>query len=206
MRNSTSSFDFFTFEIYVKTLRVFGESVNDTARKAQGFEKFFSALHTNTRESIIRKSFLLFHTGDIIDADRLRDNERVMRNSTILHDARILVVPDEQYPNLVDLLVITQDIWSLIPDVNFGGFDRYDLSINQVNFRGLGHSWRNTFYINQKESPKLEYATTYTIPYIGRSFITGQLISRYTLLYDFFNYHRKIMLHAELLVNYDRYH
>lgn len=162
-------------KIYVKTLRVFGESVNDTARKAQGFEKFFSALHTNTRESIIRKSFLLFHTGDIIDADRLRDNERVMRNSTILHDARILVVPDEQYPNLVDLLVITQDIWSLIPDVNFGGFDRYDLSINQVNFRGLGHSWRNTFYINQKESPKLEYATTYTIPYIGRSFITGQL-------------------------------
>jgi len=53
-------------KIYVKTLRVFGESVNDTARKAQGFEKFFSALHTNTRESIIRKSFLLFHTGDII--------------------------------------------------------------------------------------------------------------------------------------------
>jgi hypothetical protein len=140
-------------KIYVKTLRVFGESVNDTARKAQGFEKFFSALHTNTRESIIRKSFLLFHTGDIIDADRLRDNERVMRNSTILHDARILVVPDEQYPNLVDLLVITQDIWSLIPDVNFGGFDRYDLSINQVNFRGLGHSWRNTFISIKKNHP-----------------------------------------------------
>lgn len=160
--------------IYVKGLRVFGESVIDTNRKAKGFEKLLSAVHTNTQEGVIRKSFLMFNVGDIIDANRLRDNERLMRNSSILHDARIFVEPDDQYPNLVDLIVVTQDVWSLIPDVNFGGLNRFDISINQVNFRGLGHSWRNTFFMNYNEKPALEYATSYTIPYIGRSFITGQ--------------------------------
>lgn len=161
--------------IYIKRLRVFGESVIDTVREATSSEKFFSSLHTNTKEWVIRKSFLMFQSGDILDADRLKDNERLMRNSNILHDARILVIPDELFPNLVDLLVVTQDIWSLIPDVGMGGLSKYDVSINQVNFLGLGHSWRNTFFMNFLQKPAIEYATTYTVPYIGRSFVTGQL-------------------------------
>jgi hypothetical protein len=97
-----------------------------------------------------------------------------MRRSSILHDARILVLPDKKYPNLVDILVLTQDIWSLLPDVGFNSFKDYYIGINQVNFRGLGHSWRNNFYLNYKEKPALEYYSQYTIPYIGRTFVTGQ--------------------------------
>ncbi|MCU0469796.1 MAG: hypothetical protein MUF58_14450 [Arcicella sp.] len=161
-------------KIFVKRRQVFGESIIDTSRIAEGFDHFLNSLHTNTREKVIRNSFLMFDVGDIIDADRLRDNERLMRRSSILHDARILVIPDAQFPNLVDLLVITQDIWSLIPDVGFNGFKDYYIGINQVNFRGLGHSWRNNFYLNHNEKPALEYFSQYTIPYIGRTFITGQ--------------------------------
>ncbi len=161
-------------KIYVKRRQVFGESIVDTFRVAEGFDRFLNSLHTNTKEKIIRNSYLMFEVGDIISADRLRDNERLMRRSAILHDARILVVPDPKYPNLVDLLVITQDVWSLLPDVGVNSFKDYYIGLNQVNFRGLGHSWKNNFYVNHNQKPALEYYTQYTIPYIGKSFVTGQ--------------------------------
>jgi len=160
--------------IFVKRRHVFGESIVDTNRIAEGFDRFLNSLHNNTKETVIRKSFLMFEVGDIISADRLRDNERLMRKSSILHDARILVLPDQQYPNLVDLLVITQDIWSLIPEVGVNNVKDFYLGLNQINFRGLGHSWKNNFYVNYNQKPALEYYTQYTIPYIGRSFVTGQ--------------------------------
>ncbi len=161
-------------KIYVKRLKVFGQSIYDTTRQAKGLDKFLNSLHADTREGIIRKSFLLFDVGDIIDANKLRDNERLLRQSSILHDARILVIPDDKFPNLVDLIVITQDIWSLIPDVGFDGFDKFSIGINQLNFRGLGHSWTNTFNYNGKQKQKLEYTSRYRIPYIGRTFVTGE--------------------------------
>ncbi|MEA5141628.1 BamA/TamA family outer membrane protein [Arcicella rigui] len=161
-------------KIYVKRLRVFGETIADTTRKANNLERFVSAFHANTQESIIRKSFLMFNVGDIIDVDRLRDNERLMRQSTILHDARILVIPVPEFPNLVDLLVLTQDIWSLIADGEASSLNNFSLRVRQANFRGWGHSWTNTFFMNTLERPALEYRSNYTIPYIGRSFVTGQ--------------------------------
>jgi hypothetical protein len=161
-------------KIYVKRLSVFGENISDTTRTAEGIDRFLNSLHVNTKESVIRKSFLMFDVGDIINADRMRDNERLMRRSSILHDARILVLPDSKYPNLVDILVLTQDIWSLLPDAGFNNFKDFYIGVNQVNFRGLGHSWRNNFYLNYNQKPALEYYTQYTIPYIGRTFITGQ--------------------------------
>ena len=161
-------------KIYVKRLAVFGESIADTNRIAEGFDRFLNSLHANTKEHVIRNSFLLVDVGDIINADRMRDNERLMRRSSILHDARILVLPDTKYPNIVDLLVLTQDIWSLIPDVGINNPKDFYVGINQVNFRGLGHSWRNNFYLNYNQKPALEYYSQYTIPYIGRTFITGQ--------------------------------
>lgn len=175
-------------KIEIKSLHVFGESVLDTTRKAKGMDKFLNRLHTNTQERVIRGSFLMFKVGDIIDADKLRDNERLLRNVSVFHDARIYVVTDKEFPNLVDLIVVTQDVWSLIPEVNIGGVERFDLSINQVNFRGLGHSWRNTFYVNLQENPSLEYGSIYTIPYIGKSFVTGRAeitMRRETSLYSF---------------------
>jgi len=161
-------------KIFIKRRQVFGESIVDTVRIAEGFDRFLNSLHTNTKEKIIRNNYLMFNPGDIISADRLRDNERLMRRSSILHDARILVLPDATYPNLVDLLVITQDIWSLLPDVAVNSLKDFYLGVNQSNFRGLGHAWRNNFYVNYAQKPALEYYTQYTIPYIGRSFVTGQ--------------------------------
>ncbi len=174
-------------KIIIKSLNVFGESIMDTTRKAKGMDKLLNRLHTNTQEKIIRESFLMFKEGNIIDAEKLRDNERLLRSTSVFHDARIFVVPDEEFTNLVNLIILTQDVWALIPEVNISGVNSFDISITQANFRGLGHSWRNTFYLNFKENPSLEYSSVYTIPYIGKSFITGRAevsLRRETSLYD----------------------
>ena len=63
--------------IIVKQLEIFGESVYDTTRQGNKFEKFLSKnLHTNTKEGIIRKSFLLFSEGDEIKAQVLKHHLR----------------------------------------------------------------------------------------------------------------------------------
>lgn len=173
--------------ITIKSLRVFGESVMDTTRKAKGMDKFLNRLHTNTQEKVIRASFLMFKEGDIIYPEKLRDNERLLRSTSVFHDARIYVEIDEVFPNLAHLVVVTQDVWSLLPEVNIGGVNAFDVSINQANFRGLGHSWKNIFYFNFNQHPSFEYGSIYTIPYIGKSFITGRSeisFRRETSLYD----------------------
>jgi hypothetical protein len=173
--------------ITIKSLRVFGESVMDTTRKAKGMDKFLNRLHTNTQEKAIRESFLMFKEGDIIYPEKLRDNERLLRSISVFHDARIYVRRDEMFPNFAHLIIVTQDVWSLLPEVNVGGVNTFDISINQANFRGLGHSWKNIFYFNFNQHPSFEYGSIYTIPYIGKSFITGRAeisFRRETSLYD----------------------
>ncbi len=75
-------------KIIIKQLDVLGESVYDTTRVGKQIDRFLSKnFHTNTRERIIRKSFLRFSEGDEIQASVLRDNERLLRKNGTITDA-----------------------------------------------------------------------------------------------------------------------
>lgn len=165
-------------DIYIRRLGVFGQSVYDTLRKPGNWlERTANRLHTNTRENIIRRSYLLFREGDTVDPNVLRDNERLLRNTAtgIFHDARILVVPREGSRQFVDVYVITQDVWSLLPTGGVGGFDNFSIGFEQRNFRGLGHQLFAQFaYAGNDPRQKTEYRGRYTVPYIGKTFLTAQ--------------------------------
>lgn len=166
--------------IYIRRLDVFGPSVYDTLRQSHNwFERFGSRLHVNTRESVIRRQYLLFQEGDRVDPVKLRDNERVLRNTSFFHDARILVVNRPGSRQFVDVYVITQDVWSLLPDGGVGGLDRFTLGLDDRNFRGLGHDFYNRVsYDGKNPQQKLEYQGRYIIPYINafnvKTFLTAQ--------------------------------
>lgn len=163
--------------IVIKRLDVFGPSVYDTLRKASiGVEKFGNKLHKNTREEVIRKSFLLFKEGESLEPQLVWDNERLLRQSPIFHDARIIVMPDARFPNIVDILVLTQDTWSLQPrSIQFGGFNNFGMIIEQKNRQGLAHTlYHGVFYNgNAPKGSRLEYTGGYLIPNIRKTFITG---------------------------------
>ncbi|MBO0929438.1 hypothetical protein [Fibrella aquatilis] len=164
-------------KIYIQRLGVFGASVYDTTRKAANWlERTGNKLHINTRESVIRRSYLLFGEGDAVDPTVLRDNERLLRRIGIFLDARILVIPRPGSKQFVDVYVVTQDVWSLLPDGGVGGLNSFQLALDQRNFRGLGQQLVNRInYDGNDPYQKLEYLGRYVNPYIGKTFLTGQI-------------------------------
>lgn len=163
-------------DIYIRRLGVFGQTVYDTLRKPGNWlERTGSRLHTNTREHVIRNSYLLFQQGDLLDPVVLRDNERLLRSTSIFHDARILVVPRKGSRQFVDVYVITQDVWSLLPNGGFGGFNNFSVGFDQVNFRGLGHQLFAQFaYSGNDPRQTTEYQARYKVPFIGKTFLTAE--------------------------------
>lgn len=162
--------------ITIKSLQILGESVYDTTRKGTQLERFVSKnLHTNTRERIIRKSFLLFTEGDEINPEQLQDNERLLRSNPTILDARILVVPRKSPNWIVDIVVLVQDVWSLNVSGSLSGPRSFQIGLENTNVRGYAHSHYNRIKWNALDTlQKFQFRSIYTIPYIGKTFITGQ--------------------------------
>ncbi|MES2798359.1 MAG: hypothetical protein V4683_20485 [Bacteroidota bacterium] len=167
--------------ITVRRLNVFGTSVYDTNRVAKTrFEKFANSLHISTKERVIRNSFLLFALGDLVKARILKDNERLLRQQPFLHDARIYVESDPIKPNFVDILIVTQDTWSLTPLIDFSSNKNFGLTLDHNNFNGQAHQISTGFHFNGlARKQKTELFGKYTIPYIKKSLITAQAEIQY---------------------------
>lgn len=163
-------------KIIVKQLNVLGESVYDTARKGKQLDRFLSKnFHTNTRERIIRKSFLRFSEGDEIQASVLRDNERLLRKNGTITDARIIVVPRTDVTWMADVVVLIQDSWSWNISASPSKLNKFSLGLNNTNVNGTTHSQLTKIRYDASDSlQKFQFRTIYTIPYIGKTFITGQ--------------------------------
>lgn len=162
--------------ITIVQLDMLGESVYDTTRKGNKLEKFVSkTLHTNTREKIIRKSLLLFSEGDAIKAQVFKDTERLLRQSNIIVDARILVVPRPQASWQADVIVLIQDSWSLKLSGGGSSYNKFNIGVENINVNGSTHSQKTAIRWETKDTlQKFQFRTIYTIPYIGKTFITGQ--------------------------------
>ncbi|CAH0995429.1 hypothetical protein EMA8858_01551 [Emticicia aquatica] len=164
-------------KIFIRKLEIFGPSVNDTTRKGNRIEHFASkSFHYNTRETVIRKSFLLFKEGDKINPQTLKDNERLLRANPIIHDARILILERKDVSWVVDVLVITQDVWSINFDISGSSLNDFAFGVEDRNFQGRGHSLLNKItWRGNDPYQRFGWRSIYTVPYFGNSFITGQI-------------------------------
>ncbi len=168
-------------KITIRQLDIFGQSVNDTTRRGNRFERFASkSFHHNTREKVIRKSFLLFSEGDKVNPQSFRDTERLLRANPVIHDARIILSERKGSTWLVDVLILVQDVWSVNFDVAAGSLKDFKFGIEERNFQGNGHSFLNKI-IWRKDDPYQRFGarSVYTVPYIGKTFITGQISAIY---------------------------
>jgi hypothetical protein len=161
-------------EVKIKKLDVFGPSVNDTARVNKTLVgRIGNNLHINTRKFIIRQD-LFFKEGSIFIAEDAIDNERILRQRPNLLDARIIPIPTD-HPDSIDVLVITQDIWSISGDGSLSGSVAGRANLSDKNIFGLGHELRNTVIYDSRPGRGWAYLGGYRIPYIGRTFITGHI-------------------------------
>jgi len=164
--------------ITIRQLNLLGESVYDTNRVSNKFQEFVSTkLHRNTTEKVIRNRLLLFEEGDLVDPVLFKDNERLLRQGNVFVDARIIPVPIPGDLNHIDILVLLQDIWPIIPEGSFGGFDNFRIGVTNHNVRGWAHS--NTISMRWRQEDTLQQMgmrVIYRLPYIGRgSFIAGHM-------------------------------
>ena len=71
----------------------------------------------------------------------LLEAERILRNVDWLYDAR--VVPLRRCGELVDLMVLTRDVWTILPTVDFdrsGGESSWSLGLEDENLLGRGET------------------------------------------------------------------
>lgn len=161
-------------EIQLKRIDVFDEENPD---ENNSLYRFVNRLHINTVPTVIR-SQLLFEEGQPLDITRLHETERILRTRKYLTNAYIL--PAVICDDFIDVLVVTQDAWSLEPEVSFkrkAGDTETSFGITDDNILGTGnsatieyeqladrnslsYSFRNPHFLNKPYSIRVSYADT----------------------------------------------
>lgn len=121
-------------------IRITPREIFDLSRPEENTALFRLAnlLHIGTRPDTIA-SQLLFGSGDPYDPRRLRETERVLRDTRYLNDAWIRPVAVRD--GVVDVEVITKDVWTLNPGISFGrkgGHNTSGFEIEELNLLGRG--------------------------------------------------------------------
>ncbi len=139
--------------------------------------RFVNRLHINTKPHVVRAQ-LLFEEGEALRLSRIQETERILRARRYLTNAYI--VPAVICDDAVDVLVVTQDAWSLEPRVSFSrkaddsesGFGLNDDNIlgsgNSVTImyeqmaerNSISYSFSNPHFLNKPVSVRVSYAET----------------------------------------------
>ena len=94
-------------------------------------------LKASTRESVIREH-LLFKEGDTVTQFVIDESARILRFQKYLRGARIIAVRDGPF---VDIKVVVQDTWSVIPQISYamgGGQEHQTFGVEESNLLGRG--------------------------------------------------------------------
>ena len=160
--------------IVVMSLDPLGTSINDTVRKAHSLlQKSGNVLHIKSRNRTI-KNYLLFNEGDKIDPLEIGESERLLRTTGFIRDAKIVVQALPGTRDSFDILVLTQDYWSIKPDIDATS-SRVRYSLTEANMLGLGHEFDNRVTHKLNESAPLILDGSFTIPNIGATYISPEL-------------------------------
>ncbi|MBQ4280215.1 MAG: hypothetical protein IJC16_09725 [Rikenellaceae bacterium] len=100
-------------------------------------ERFGNKVHRVTREKFVRRD-LLFKPGDTFDAQLMLNNQHYLRQSRHLASADFIVTQTDD-PDVVDVIVITRDQWTLSIDGNLNFNGRTRLEVYDQNIFGTGN-------------------------------------------------------------------
>ena len=110
----------------------------DDPAESKALFKLANLWHVNTREDVIR-TLLLFDEGDTVGAERIAESERLLRRNRFLYDGR--VIPNRQCNGVIDLAVVTRDVWSLLLTAGVtrtGGKQEFEIGASEINLLGTG--------------------------------------------------------------------
>jgi len=152
----------------------FEQTFTDTARRLQYFgTKVLNQLHRKTRDWVIRNN-LFIKENTPVNAYKLADNERVIRNLNFIQDARILVtfVPET---DSVDLVVVVKDLFTIGGAIGSLGYPPLSIrgNVSEANFLGMGQRIQGGFNVEQNRDPNFGPQLLYSKSNIGGSFVNA---------------------------------
>jgi len=150
----------------------FEQTFTDTSKRLQYFgTRVLNQLHRKTRDWVIRNN-LFIKENTPVNAYRLADNERVIRNLNFIQDARILVsrLPDS---NSVDLVVVFKDVFSIGGEIGALGYPPFSIrgNVSEANFLGMGQRVQLGINAEQNRDPNIGLQLQYSKTNIGGSFV-----------------------------------
>jgi len=178
--------------ISIRSLKVFGPNFDDTLKTTNiWIEKAANKLHSKSNLYVIRKN-LWIREGQSLDPDLMMDNERLLRSLPYLKDVRILITPRSLNNDLVDVLILTQDIFSFGVTGGIGNVKNGELGIYDKNILGVGHEAGVTIVGHTDISPHIGFESYYAVNNIMGNFI------------NFSAGYANTYLHQELFVSLQR--
>ena len=131
-------------------------------------------VHIKTKDNLL-KNYLLFSEGDTIDPLELADNERLLRDIEFIKNAYIQIMEVEGNKNLVDVLVITRDLWSFGFSANLTSSSSGAIEIYENNLLGLGQKVEGSLFVNTEYIPTTGYEFAYKLDNISNSYIKSRI-------------------------------
>ncbi|MBV5315641.1 MAG: hypothetical protein JZU47_20235 [Prolixibacteraceae bacterium] len=181
--NKTDSIDLLSYEYYktfenktigsitIKSLDVFGPDFNDTAKITNiWIEKSANKLHSKSNLYVIRKN-LWIKQGQLLDPNLVMDNERLLRSLPYLKDVRIIIKPREFNDDMVDILILTKDVFSLGVSGNLGGINKGELGIYDKNILGVGHEIGTKLFAHTGKTPHIGFEAYYAVNNVQGNFV-----------------------------------
>ncbi len=164
--------------IHITHVDVMAGTVTDTNIVATSkLSKFLNKTHVHTKENIIRKN-LIIHKGETIDANRMADNERILRSLNYIEDAQLIVVPIDE--NNADIIVVIKDLFPIAPGLSYSSINKFDIILGYKNIIGSGQGIEYRALYDSEYSPKIGNQLEYDLNNISNSFIELKLKYRET--------------------------
>lgn len=178
--------------ISIRSLKIFGPTFDDTLKTTNVWiEKAANKLHSKSNLYVIRKN-LWIREGQPLDPDLMMDNERLLRSLPYLKDVRIIITPRPLNSDLVDVLILTQDVFSFGINGGIGSVNKGEFGIYDKNILGVGHEVGITIVGHTDKSPHIGFESYYAVNNIMGNFI------------NFSTGYANTYLHQELFVSLQR--
>lgn len=159
--------------INITTLDAFGYSINDPNRQPRNIlEKGGNVFHIRTAPSRVRQ-LLLFRVGEELEPQELTETERLLRQTSEVLDARVFVNEATTTADSVDVQIITKDVFSLSGSLQIRDVNAAVIGLNDINFMGLGHQFRNRYEYGRASPQPWRYRGSYLVPF--RNFVNAQV-------------------------------
>lgn len=159
--------------INIVTLDPFGYSEIDSTKKPTRWTyKTGNAVHNKTKQFAIR-NLLLIKRNKPLDSLKVLESQRLIRSQRYVRAVDIYTKLPSKDSDSVDVYIRVLDSWSLIPDFSASS-SRLDFDLNERNFLGFGHQFRNRYRKSLSENAN-GYSTSYTVPNIMNTYIQTSL-------------------------------